>query len=82
MNVNVALCLSRPGTSIAAAVGGAVLFLILLGLLVFYLRRQKQLKRKETLRRILQEHEVGVGTAITHGAGAKHHGGCCSKDRI
>ncbi|CAB1312111.1 unnamed protein product [Coregonus sp. 'balchen'] len=47
-----------PGTSIAAAVGGAVLFLILLGLLVFYLRRQKQLKRKETLRRILQEHEV------------------------
>uniref|UniRef100_A0A674DQ11 Receptor protein-tyrosine kinase n=1 Tax=Salmo trutta TaxID=8032 RepID=A0A674DQ11_SALTR len=58
MNVNVALCLSRPGTSIAAAVGGAVLFLILLGLLVFYLRRQKQLKRKETLRRILQEHEL------------------------
>uniref|UniRef100_A0A674DP10 Receptor protein-tyrosine kinase n=1 Tax=Salmo trutta TaxID=8032 RepID=A0A674DP10_SALTR len=47
-----------PGTSIAAAVGGAVLFLILLGLLVFYLRRQKQLKRKETLRRILQEHEL------------------------
>uniref|UniRef100_A0A674DML3 Receptor protein-tyrosine kinase n=1 Tax=Salmo trutta TaxID=8032 RepID=A0A674DML3_SALTR len=51
-------CTLSPGTSIAAAVGGAVLFLILLGLLVFYLRRQKQLKRKETLRRILQEHEL------------------------
>ncbi|KAL0984479.1 hypothetical protein UPYG_G00142050 [Umbra pygmaea] len=47
-----------PGTSIAAAVGGVVLFLILLGLLVFYLRRQKQLKRKETMRRLLQEHEL------------------------
>lgn len=52
--------LSRLGTTIAAAVGGVVLFFILLGLLFFYLRRQKKLKRKETLRRILQEHEVGV----------------------
>uniref|UniRef100_A0A6Q2X9S2 Receptor protein-tyrosine kinase n=1 Tax=Esox lucius TaxID=8010 RepID=A0A6Q2X9S2_ESOLU len=49
---------SGPGTSIAAAVGGVVLFLILLGLLVFYLQRQKRLKRKETMRRILQEHEL------------------------
>uniref|UniRef100_A0A8C2ZD71 Receptor protein-tyrosine kinase n=1 Tax=Cyclopterus lumpus TaxID=8103 RepID=A0A8C2ZD71_CYCLU len=47
-----------PGTTIAAAVGGVVLFFILLALLVFYLRRQKNLKRKETMRRILQEHEL------------------------
>uniref|UniRef100_A0AAQ5ZA92 Receptor protein-tyrosine kinase n=1 Tax=Amphiprion ocellaris TaxID=80972 RepID=A0AAQ5ZA92_AMPOC len=47
-----------PGTTIAAAVGGVVLFFILLALLVFYLRRQNKLKRKETLRRILQEHEL------------------------
>ncbi|XP_030631907.1 receptor tyrosine-protein kinase erbB-2 [Chanos chanos] len=47
-----------PGTAIAAAVGGVVLFLILLALLVFYLRRQKHMKRKETMRRILQEHEL------------------------
>lgn len=52
--------LSRLGTTIAAAVGGVVLFFILLGLLFFYLRRQKKLKRKETMRRILQEHEVGA----------------------
>ncbi|KAJ8245912.1 hypothetical protein GJAV_G00261620 [Gymnothorax javanicus] len=45
-------------TSIAAAVGGVVLFLILVALLVFYLRRQRHLKRKETMRRILQEHEL------------------------
>uniref|UniRef100_A0A6Q2XV13 Receptor protein-tyrosine kinase n=1 Tax=Esox lucius TaxID=8010 RepID=A0A6Q2XV13_ESOLU len=57
-NLHIALCFSRPGTSIAAAVGGVVLFLILLGLLVFYLQRQKRLKRKETMRRILQEHEL------------------------
>uniref|UniRef100_A0AAQ5XA83 Receptor tyrosine-protein kinase erbB-2 n=1 Tax=Amphiprion ocellaris TaxID=80972 RepID=A0AAQ5XA83_AMPOC len=50
--------LFRPGTTIAAAVGGVVLFFILLALLVFYLRRQNKLKRKETLRRILQEHEL------------------------
>uniref|UniRef100_A0A8C5HPQ9 Receptor protein-tyrosine kinase n=1 Tax=Gouania willdenowi TaxID=441366 RepID=A0A8C5HPQ9_GOUWI len=47
-----------PGTTIAAAVAGVVLFLILLALLVFYLRRQNKLKRKETMRRILQEHEL------------------------
>ncbi|XP_008281822.1 receptor tyrosine-protein kinase erbB-2 [Stegastes partitus] len=47
-----------PGTTIVAAVGGVVLFFILLALLVFYLRRQNKLKRKETLRRILQEHEL------------------------
>ncbi|MGH0142675.1 UNVERIFIED_CONTAM: hypothetical protein FKN15_003028 [Acipenser sinensis] len=47
-----------PGTSIAAAVGGVMLFLILLVLLVTYLRRRKHLKRKETLRRLLQEHEL------------------------
>ncbi|XP_067343697.1 receptor tyrosine-protein kinase erbB-2 isoform X1 [Channa argus] len=47
-----------PGTTIAAAVGGVVLFLILLALLVFYLKRQQKMKRKETMRRILQEHEL------------------------
>ncbi|KAJ7984445.1 hypothetical protein DPEC_G00354910 [Dallia pectoralis] len=47
-----------PGTSITAAVGGVVLFLILLGLLVFYLLRQKRLKTKENRRRMLQEHEL------------------------
>ncbi|XP_034775293.1 receptor tyrosine-protein kinase erbB-2-like [Acipenser ruthenus] len=47
-----------PGTSIAAAVGGVMLFLILLTLLVTYLRRRKHLKRKETMRRLLQEHEL------------------------
>ncbi|XP_076857099.1 receptor tyrosine-protein kinase erbB-2 [Brachyhypopomus gauderio] len=47
-----------PGTTIAAVIGGVVLFLILLALLVFYIRRQKVLKRKETMRRILQEHEL------------------------
>ncbi|XP_028286355.1 receptor tyrosine-protein kinase erbB-2 isoform X2 [Parambassis ranga] len=47
-----------PGTTIAAAVGGVVLFFILLALLVFYLRRQNKLRRKETMRRILQEHEL------------------------
>ncbi|KAM3860117.1 receptor tyrosine-protein kinase erbB-2 [Diretmus argenteus] len=47
-----------PGTSIAAAVGGVVLFFILLALLIFYLRRHKKLKRKETMRRLLQEHEL------------------------
>lgn len=52
--------LSSLGTTIAAAVGGVVLFFILLGLLFFYLRRQKKLKRKETMRRILQEHEVSA----------------------
>ncbi|XP_024140314.1 receptor tyrosine-protein kinase erbB-2 [Oryzias melastigma] len=47
-----------PGTTIAAAVGGVVLFFILLALLVFYLRRQTKLKRKETVRRYLQEQEL------------------------
>uniref|UniRef100_A0A3P9L4X9 Receptor protein-tyrosine kinase n=2 Tax=Oryzias latipes TaxID=8090 RepID=A0A3P9L4X9_ORYLA len=47
-----------PGTTIAAAVGGVVLFFILLALLVFYLRRQSKLKRKETVRRYLQEQEL------------------------
>lgn len=56
--------LSSLGTTIAAAVGGVVLFFILLGLLFFYLRRQKKLKRKETMRRILQEHEVGAGQVL------------------
>uniref|UniRef100_A0A8C5NE29 Receptor protein-tyrosine kinase n=1 Tax=Gouania willdenowi TaxID=441366 RepID=A0A8C5NE29_GOUWI len=51
-------CTLSPGTTIAAAVAGVVLFLILLALLVFYLRRQNKLKRKETMRRILQEHEL------------------------
>lgn len=46
------------GTTIAAAVGGVTLFFLLLALLVFYLRRQNKLRRKETLRRILQEHEL------------------------
>lgn len=41
-----------------------MLFFILLGLLFFYLRRQKKLKRKETMRRILQEHEVGAGHVL------------------
>uniref|UniRef100_A0AAQ4Q111 Receptor protein-tyrosine kinase n=1 Tax=Gasterosteus aculeatus aculeatus TaxID=481459 RepID=A0AAQ4Q111_GASAC len=47
-----------PGTTIAAAVGGVVLVFILLALLVFYLRRQKILREKEAMRRILQEHEL------------------------
>ncbi|CAL9699108.1 unnamed protein product [Knipowitschia caucasica] len=47
-----------PGTTIAAAFGGVVLFCILLALLVFYLKRQKKLKKKETMRRFLQEHEL------------------------
>uniref|UniRef100_A0A673CK97 Receptor protein-tyrosine kinase n=1 Tax=Sphaeramia orbicularis TaxID=375764 RepID=A0A673CK97_9TELE len=47
-----------PGTTIAAAVGGVVLFCILLALLIFYLKRQKKLQKKETMRRILQEHEL------------------------
>uniref|UniRef100_A0A8C1A232 Receptor protein-tyrosine kinase n=1 Tax=Cyprinus carpio carpio TaxID=630221 RepID=A0A8C1A232_CYPCA len=46
------------GTTVAITVGGVFLFLILLALLVFYLRRQKNHKRKETMRRILQEHEL------------------------
>uniref|UniRef100_A0A673CI20 Receptor tyrosine-protein kinase erbB-2 n=1 Tax=Sphaeramia orbicularis TaxID=375764 RepID=A0A673CI20_9TELE len=50
--------LFRPGTTIAAAVGGVVLFCILLALLIFYLKRQKKLQKKETMRRILQEHEL------------------------
>ncbi|XP_048868800.1 receptor tyrosine-protein kinase erbB-2 [Brienomyrus brachyistius] len=45
-------------TSVAAAVGGVFLFLILLAVLVFLLRRQRHLRRKKTLRRILQEHEL------------------------
>lgn len=36
-----------------------MLVFILLALLVFYLRRQKILREKEAMRRILQEHEVG-----------------------
>lgn len=56
--------LFRPGTTIAAAVGGVVLFFILLALLVFYLKRQNKLKRKETMRRILQEHEVGTNVLL------------------
>uniref|UniRef100_A0A8C7YPP3 Receptor protein-tyrosine kinase n=1 Tax=Oryzias sinensis TaxID=183150 RepID=A0A8C7YPP3_9TELE len=51
-------CTLSPGTTIAAAVGGVVLFFILLALLVFYLRRQSKLKRKETVRRYLQEQEL------------------------
>ncbi|XP_006638316.3 receptor tyrosine-protein kinase erbB-2 [Lepisosteus oculatus] len=47
-----------PATSIAAAVGGVLLFLILVALLVAYLRRKHYLKRKETMRRLLQEHEL------------------------
>lgn len=43
-----------------AAVTGVVLVLILVALLVFCVRRQRNLKRKETMRRILQEHEVGT----------------------
>ncbi|KAG5262466.1 hypothetical protein AALO_G00275430 [Alosa alosa] len=49
---------SGSGTSIAAAVGGVLLFIILLGLMVFYMRRQRHLKRKENRRRIMQEHEL------------------------
>uniref|UniRef100_A0A671PVW9 Receptor protein-tyrosine kinase n=1 Tax=Sinocyclocheilus anshuiensis TaxID=1608454 RepID=A0A671PVW9_9TELE len=51
-------CTVLPGTTVAITVGGVFLFLILLALLVFYLRRQKHHKRKETMRRILQEHEL------------------------
>uniref|UniRef100_A0A673CHU4 Receptor protein-tyrosine kinase n=1 Tax=Sphaeramia orbicularis TaxID=375764 RepID=A0A673CHU4_9TELE len=51
-------CTLSPGTTIAAAVGGVVLFCILLALLIFYLKRQKKLQKKETMRRILQEHEL------------------------
>uniref|UniRef100_A0AAQ4Q9M1 receptor protein-tyrosine kinase n=1 Tax=Gasterosteus aculeatus aculeatus TaxID=481459 RepID=A0AAQ4Q9M1_GASAC len=51
-------CTLSPGTTIAAAVGGVVLVFILLALLVFYLRRQKILREKEAMRRILQEHEL------------------------
>jgi len=58
--------LFRPGTTIAAAVGGVVLFFILLGLLVFYLRRQNKLKRKETVRRYLQEQEVSTRNDGAH----------------
>ncbi|KPP57549.1 hypothetical protein Z043_124713, partial [Scleropages formosus] len=58
-----------PGTTIAAVVGGVILFLILVAILVFYLRRQKHMKRKETLRRILQEHEVCEGRPETGGEG-------------
>ncbi|XP_028990640.1 receptor tyrosine-protein kinase erbB-2 [Betta splendens] len=47
-----------PGTTIVAAVTGVVLVLILVALLVFCVRRQRNLKRKETMRRILQEHEL------------------------
>ncbi|XP_014856053.1 PREDICTED: receptor tyrosine-protein kinase erbB-2 isoform X1 [Poecilia mexicana] len=46
------------GTTIAAAIGGVALFIILLGLLVFYLKRQTKMKRKETMRRYLQEQEL------------------------
>ncbi|XP_034049278.1 receptor tyrosine-protein kinase erbB-2 [Thalassophryne amazonica] len=46
------------GISIAVAVGGVLLFFILLAVLIFYLRRKNKLKRKETLRRLLQEHEL------------------------
>uniref|UniRef100_A0A671SRQ6 Receptor protein-tyrosine kinase n=1 Tax=Sinocyclocheilus anshuiensis TaxID=1608454 RepID=A0A671SRQ6_9TELE len=51
-------CTVSPGTTVAVTVGGVLLFIILLALLVFYLRRQKHHKRKETMRRILQEHEL------------------------
>ncbi|KAK9965207.1 hypothetical protein ABG768_004308 [Culter alburnus] len=47
-----------PGTTVAITIGGVFLFIILLALLVFYLRRQKHQKKKENLRRILQEHEL------------------------
>ncbi|XP_076007726.1 receptor tyrosine-protein kinase erbB-2 isoform X2 [Genypterus blacodes] len=46
------------GTTIAAVVGGVVLCFILATVLIFYLRRHKKLKRKATMRRILQEHEL------------------------
>ena len=61
------VCVCSPGTTIAAALGGVVLFLILLALLVFYLRRQQKLRKKATLRRILQEHEVrGIMGHVVH----------------
>uniref|UniRef100_A0A8C2ZDY0 Receptor protein-tyrosine kinase n=1 Tax=Cyclopterus lumpus TaxID=8103 RepID=A0A8C2ZDY0_CYCLU len=53
-NTNCSLCTVMDERGL----GGVVLFFILLALLVFYLRRQKNLKRKETMRRILQEHEL------------------------
>uniref|UniRef100_A0A3P9QIL8 receptor protein-tyrosine kinase n=1 Tax=Poecilia reticulata TaxID=8081 RepID=A0A3P9QIL8_POERE len=49
----------RPlNASASCHVGGVALFLILLGLLVFYLKRQTKMKRKETMRRYLQEQEL------------------------
>ncbi|XP_015231477.1 PREDICTED: receptor tyrosine-protein kinase erbB-2 [Cyprinodon variegatus] len=46
------------GTTIAAVVTGLLLVIILGAMLYFYLRRQKKLKRKETVRMYLQEQEL------------------------
>uniref|UniRef100_A0AAY4APJ6 Receptor protein-tyrosine kinase n=1 Tax=Denticeps clupeoides TaxID=299321 RepID=A0AAY4APJ6_9TELE len=48
---------SGSGTTIAAAVGGILLLLIFVGGVAFYMHRQKHLKRKETMRNML-EHEL------------------------
>ncbi|XP_030077832.1 receptor tyrosine-protein kinase erbB-2 [Microcaecilia unicolor] len=45
-------------TSVIAGVVGALLVLLLTFLLIFCVNRKKQLKRKHTLRRLLQEHEL------------------------
>lgn len=46
---------------VAVAIGVVVLF-VLVGVVIFYLRRQKMLKRKETIKRYLQEQEVSAGS--------------------
>uniref|UniRef100_A0A673CHP3 Receptor protein-tyrosine kinase n=1 Tax=Sphaeramia orbicularis TaxID=375764 RepID=A0A673CHP3_9TELE len=53
-NTNCTLCTLTDERGL----GGVVLFCILLALLIFYLKRQKKLQKKETMRRILQEHEL------------------------
>lgn len=51
---------------IAAGVVGGLLAVLIAGLSVFVLFRRRHIKRKRTMRRLLQEREVKTG-AVSHG---------------
>lgn len=58
--MSVCLSVSSSSHSLAAmAVVGALLAAVVASLVVFVLLRRRRIKRKRTLRRILQEREVG-----------------------
>lgn len=71
---------------IAAGVVGGLLAALIAGLSVFVLLRRRHIKRKRTMRRLLQEREVGSGkdsTALADGyEDIREQKKCCFLGRL